>query len=471
MANLAPVRRVLVYVLVLNLLVAGLKMIVGILSGAVSILADGFHSLMDGSSNVVGLIALRFSEVPPDPEHPYGHRKAETLATLVVGGFLLLVALGILEGAVGRLAAGETPEVTPLSFVVMVTTIAINLIVTIYERARGGALSSEFLIADSRHTLSDVWVSASVIGGLVGIRLGLGWLDAAVGLVIAVVIAWSAIMIVRDTVAVLMDAAVLPSDEIERIARSIPEVMGVERIRSRGKADDTHVDLHVRVKPDIPIDYAHSIAHAVQDRISAVFPQVTDITIHTEPAVADHAGHRDASRLLKAIAHSLGASAHEIWMHSVEERFFVELHVEVPPELTLAEAHAIATKLEERGERALPEIAEITTHIEPLGETIEHEAPPTATEEENGDVLAEARRITDSICGEGACHHLYLWPIGKHYGLSMHVVLNPALSIVDAHAVSSRVERTLRRELLMLSRVTVHVEPRGERSPMDESPT
>ena len=460
MSDLAPVRRVLLQVLVLNLLVAGLKIVVGALSGAVSIIADGFHSLMDGSSNVVGLVALRYAETPPDPEHPYGHRKAETLATLVVGGFLLLVAFEILQGAIGRLRTGEPPELSLLSFAVMVVTIAINLAVTVYERVRGRVLASEFLVADSRHTLSDVWVSLSVIAGLLGVRLGAVWLDAAVGLLIAVIIAWSAVKIVRDAVDVLMDAAVLPIDEIERLACSIPEVVSVERIRSRGKTDDTHVDLHVRVKPDTPIDYAHSIAHAVQHRIAEAYPQVTDITIHTEPAPGDHADHEDASRRLKAIAHSLGGSAHEIWMHTVEGRVYVELHLEVPPNLTLHEAHDRATQLEERGAAVLPEVAEITTHIEPLGETIEHDASPTTTQRENGDIAASAQGISDSICGEDSSHHLYLWPIGERYGLSLHVRLDPELSIVDAHAVSSRVERTLRRELPILSRVTVHVEPR-----------
>lgn len=465
MADPTRVRRVLLQVLFLNLFVAALKIAVGSVGGVVSILADGFHSLMDGSSNVVGLVALRYAQAPPDPKHPYGHRKAETLATLLVAAFLLLVAVEILRGASGRLLSGESPEVAPLGFVVMLATIAINVVITIYERARGKALASDFLVADSYHTMSDVWVSLSVIGGLIGVRLGLGWLDAAVGLVIAAIIAVSAVRIVRNTVGVLMDAAVLPTDEIARVARSIPEVVSVERIRSRGKSDDTHLDLHVRVRPDTPIDYAHSIAHAVQHRISEAFPQVTDITIHTEPAVAEHAGHRDVSRRLKAIAHSLGGSAHEIWIHTVEERAYVELHLEVPPALTLADAHALATELEERGARVLPQVEEITTHIEPLGATIEHDASPTMTREENGEVVATARSITDSICGTGACHHLYLWPIGDHYGLSMHVALDPELSIVDAHAVSTKVERTLRREIQLLGRVTVHVEPRSPVTP------
>lgn len=460
MSDFATVRRVLSQVLILNLLVAGLKIGVGVLGGAVSIIADGFHSLMDGSSNLVGLVALRYAEAPPDPEHPYGHRKAETLATLVVGGFLLLVAFEILQGAVGRLREGTAPEVTPLSFAVMVVTIAINLAVTAYERIRGRVLASEFLVADSRHTLSDVWVSLSVIAGLLGVRLGAIWLDAAVGLLIAVIIAWSAVKIVRDAVDVLMDAAVLPIDEIERLACSIPEVVSVERIRSRGKTDDTHVDLHVRVKPDTPIDYAHSIAHAVQHRIAEAYPQVTDITIHTEPAPRDHESHEDASRRLKAIAHSLGGSAHEIWMHTVDGRAYVELHLEVPPDLTLREAHDLASDLEDRGTAVLPDVAEITTHIEPLGETIEHDTAPTTARNENGDIVASAQRVSDSICGEDSSHHLYLWPIGERYGLSLHVRLDPELSIVDAHTVSSRVERTLRREIPMLMRVTVHVEPR-----------
>ncbi len=454
------VRTVLRRVLVLNVIVAAIKIVVGAITGTVSILADGFHSVIDGASNIVGLVALRYAAAPPDSEHPYGHRKAETIATLLVGGALILAAIEIVEGSVGRLIAGASPQVSPISFAIMAATIVVNLAVSTYERARARSLSSDFLAADARHTMSDVWVSSSVIAGLIGVSLGVGWLDSAVGIGIAGIIAWSALLIVRRAINVLMDAAVLPGDEVARLALEIPEVESVERIRSRGIRDDVHVDLHVRVKADTPTDYAHSIVHAVQHRISAAFPRVTDITIHTEPALRDGHSPDDMRRRLKSIAHSLGGSAHEIWMHSVGDEVYVELHLEVPPRLTLAAAHDLATALEERGRHVIPRVREITTHIEPLGEAIRHETSPLEADSENDELVAAAQKITDSICGSGSCHHVYLWPVAEKLGVSMHVAMDPSVSIVVAHATSARVERALRAELPVLDRVTVHVEPR-----------
>ncbi|RME42427.1 MAG: cation-efflux pump [Caldilineae bacterium] len=458
----AQVRTVLWQVLALNLLVAGLKIAAGWWGGVLSIVADGFHSLMDGSSNVIGLAAMRVAQAPPDESHPYGHRKAETLATLFIGVLLILAAFEILKSAAGRLFAGVTPEVTPLSFGVMVGTIAINLLVTVYEARRGRALQSEILLADSQHTRSDLWVSASVLAGLVGMRLGWRWLDAAVGLGIAAIIGVSAVRILWQAANVLMDAAPLPRDALERLALSLPGVESVERVRSRGRSDETYVDLHIRVPPDTPTEQAHSIAHAVQHKIRAAYPQAVDVTIHVEPSPAAHPAHPDVARRLQAIAHSLGGTAHEIWMHSVGGEFFVELHLEVPPHLTLQEAHALATQLEERGRQAMPEVRRITTHIEPMGETVE--SSPLPADDLFAGLQSRVRHIADAICGPDSSHSLHLRPEGDMLALTLHCRLPATLSIVEAHALSQQVEYALRAQIPNLKRVVVHVEPPPEGS-------
>jgi cation diffusion facilitator family transporter len=451
------VQTVLWQVLFLNLLVAGLKIVVGLLSGILSMVADGFHSLMDSSSNIIGLVAMRVAHTPPDEEHPYGHRKAETLATLFIGILLIFAAYEIVKSAAGRLLGGAAPEVTPLSFGVMLFTITINLLVTLYEQRRGKALQSEILLADAQHTRSDIWVSLSVIAGLVGVRLGWPWLDAGVGLGIAAIIGYSAVKILSQAANILMDQAILPKDEIERLIVSMPEVEGVERIRSRGQMDETYVDLHVRIKPDTPTDYAHSIAHAVQYKIKEAFPQTTDVTVHIEPVWYEHLEHEDMSRQLKGIAHSLGGSAHEIWMHTINGKYFVELHLEVSPDLTLAEAHDLATQLENRGKQALSKVSVITTHIEPMGKTVELNSFPS--EKTTDQVLARAKEIADEFCGVGSCHNLRLWSDAGRLNLSMHCTLPSAMSIVKAHLISQQVEEALRQRILKLKRVVVHVEP------------
>ena len=451
------VRNVLWQILALNLLVSALKIGLGLVSGALSIVADGFHSLVDGSSNVVGLIAMKIATAPPDEEHPYGHRKAETLATMTIGVFLLLAAYEILKSSISRFSSGVGPEITPISFAVMTFTVCVNLVVTTYESWQGKRVGSDILQADAQHTRSDIWVSLSVIAGLVGVQLGFLWVDALVGLVIAGVIGYTAIQILYRSANVLMDQAVLPSAQIESLALALPGVQSVERIRSRGLADQSYVDLHVRVKPDMPTQDAHSIAHAVQHKIKETYPQATDVTVHIEPEPAGHTEHPDMSTQLKSIARSLGGFAHEIWVHSVESRYFVELHLEVSPELSLAEAHQLASQLEERGKQAMPEITNITTHIEPLGEVIQLTDAELAGD--YTDLLSQAQKIAGEISGPDTCHNLRAYPEAGGLSLNMHCVLPPQITIVEAHAVSRRMEEALRHQIPELVRVLIHVEP------------
>ncbi|MDD3934556.1 MAG: cation diffusion facilitator family transporter, partial [Methanoculleus sp.] len=166
------VQRVFIIVLILNLAVALAKAAFGLLAGSVSMVADALHSGFDSFSNIVGIIALYLAGKPPDPEHPYGHGKIETLGTLVIGAMLLLTSAGILFEGYRRLVNPVTPAITPVTVAVMVGTLIINIAVSTYERQKGEEYRSQILIADSLHTRSDVFVSTAVIGGFLAVRLG-----------------------------------------------------------------------------------------------------------------------------------------------------------------------------------------------------------------------------------------------------------------------------------------------------------
>jgi cation diffusion facilitator family transporter len=170
---------VLVRVLVLNLVVAVSKISLGLATSAVSVLSDGFHSLTDTASNVVALVGVRLSSQPPDEDHPYGHRKFETLASIGILIFLILVLFEVASSAVDRFRTGGTPTVGVISFVVMGATFLVNLGVVIYERRAGRRLSSEILLADAHHTMSDLMTSATVIVALIGVKFGTtGWIPS-----------------------------------------------------------------------------------------------------------------------------------------------------------------------------------------------------------------------------------------------------------------------------------------------------
>ncbi len=280
--NDRAVRRTLLLVLVLNLAVAVAKLLVGGLSRSISMVADGFHSLTDTASNVVGLIGISLARRPPDEDHPYGHRKFETLAALLIGGLLAATAWQVLQSCFERLRSGTVPEVGRLSFGVMGATMAVNLAVSFYERRRGERLQSEVLRADAEHTRSDVYSSLAVIASLVAARLGYPQLDLIAALWITVVIARAAFKILRENGMLLADTALLPAAQVREVALMVPGVLSVHKIRSRGGRRGGHADLHVQVRGDLRLDEAHAIGHRVANRLREELG-LRDVLVHVEP--------------------------------------------------------------------------------------------------------------------------------------------------------------------------------------------
>jgi cation diffusion facilitator family transporter len=283
-ARYSAVARVLLRVLVLNLVVAAAKIAFGYASGAISILSDGFHSLTDGAANVVGLVGVRAARQPPDADHPYGHRKYETVAAAGVTVFLLLVVVEVVRNAANRLTGRGVPhEIGPASFIVMIATVLINLWVIRYESKEAERLGSELLMADATQTRGDVWTSATVIAALIGARLGLPILDPLAALIVAGFIGHAGFQIARATTGILSDRIVIADADLERVVMSVPGVLGCHQIRTRGSTDHVFLDLHVWLPPAMPLTDAHALSHVVKDRLMARYPQIADAVIHIEP--------------------------------------------------------------------------------------------------------------------------------------------------------------------------------------------
>jgi cation diffusion facilitator family transporter len=278
------VSRVLVRVLVLNLAVAVAKIAFGYASGAISILSDGFHSLTDAASNVAGLIGVRAAQQPPDEDHPYGHRKYETVAAAAVTAFLLLLVIEVLRNAFNNLSGRSVaPEISIASFAVMLVTVAVNLAVVAYESRAAERLASEVLLADATQTRGDVWSSLTVIAALIGARLGVPILDPLAALVVAGFIGYAGFQVARATTGILADRIVISDADLERVIMSVPGVIGCEKIRTRGSADHVFLDLHVWMPPEMRLNEAHDLSHVVKDRLMARYPQIADAVIHIEP--------------------------------------------------------------------------------------------------------------------------------------------------------------------------------------------
>ncbi|HYN88474.1 MAG TPA: cation diffusion facilitator family transporter [Ardenticatenaceae bacterium] len=288
MRDTAAIQRVLIQVLALNLVVAAAKLALGATIGSLSMIADGFHSLADGTSNVVGLIGTRIAARPADPDHPYGHQKFETLAALLIGALVALTAWEILESAVDRLLHGGTPDATMLSFAVMAATMLTNVAVTTYETRQARKLKSEVLLADALQTRSDIFVSLGVIVSLAASRLGYPIFDVATALFITCVIAWSAYQILRHSADALLDAAAVDPEHVRRVVEQVPGVESSHKIRTRGGgAGGVYADLHIQVPATLRLDQAHIIGHLVEEALHDDLG-LTDVVVHVEPPV----GHR-----------------------------------------------------------------------------------------------------------------------------------------------------------------------------------
>jgi cation diffusion facilitator family transporter len=330
------VRRVLLITLVLNFVVAFGKIILGLLTGALAITADGFHSLVDGTSNLVGLVAIVIADRPPDDDHPYGHRRFETMAALLIGALLLLTAWEVVQGAIERLQDGTLPEITPLTFAVLIGTLAVNLFVSTYERREGKRLNSEILIADSANTGADVFVTLSVIASMALVTLGLYWVDTVAALVVVVLIGRAGWQILRQTGSVLVDTAPYPPGQLTALVEEVPCVENVLRARSRGPLDAATIDIDVQVAPEMTANQTANIAQAIQDHLDRSLGGIAEVEVHFVPR---QDGKPDYALMARACGDALGLTTHEVHVTDLDTNIndkkapgkLLELHVEVPP--------------------------------------------------------------------------------------------------------------------------------------------
>lgn len=278
------IQQVLWIILFANIFVAILKIIIGMKIKSSSMTADGFHSLTDGTSNIIGIVGIGYALKPRDEDHPYGHKKFETLAGLGIAMMLFFVSISIIKEAFGKFFNPVVPTVSAESIIVLVITLIINIFVSTLEYRKGKELNSDILIADSMHTRSDIFVSIGVLGTLIGLKLGLPpIIDPIVSLVVALLIIKAGYEIFKDTSSILVDKYVIDNSAIETIIKAFPEVKNIHRIRSRGREDDMFLDLHVMVEGSTTVDEAHILVHKIESKIKAEINASAEVIIHIEP--------------------------------------------------------------------------------------------------------------------------------------------------------------------------------------------
>jgi cation diffusion facilitator family transporter len=283
-ARQRTVKRVLLVTLGLNLLVMGIKASIGLATGSLSLVADALHSLTDGANNVLGLWVSRYSSPHPDRDHPYGHQKFEALGAMGIAAFLGVACFEILQGAIGRLITpGKGIQVTGVEIALLVVVLLINVLVAVYERREGKRVNSPLLIADAYHTMSDIWVTLAVLAGLLGVWLfKWQWLDVALSFPVAGMVAYSGWQVLRQNLPWLVDESAIAPEAIYTLAMTVPGVLNVHDIASRGLVGrQCFVEMHLVVSaPDV--ETAHQITEEIEDRLEAQFAPVR-VMIHVEP--------------------------------------------------------------------------------------------------------------------------------------------------------------------------------------------
>jgi cation diffusion facilitator family transporter len=278
------ISNVLWIILFLNFIVAAAKIVMGTMINSGSMTADGFHSLTDGSSNVIGLIGIGAASKPIDKDHPYGHKKYETLTGLFIVGMLVFLGFKIISEAITKFMNPVTPEISTASFVVMFVTLCINIFVTRYEHRKGLELSSTILVSDAMHTRSDIYVTIGVITTLVAIKLGAPTVvDTIASVVVAGFILHAAYEVFKSASGILVDSQAVEAERIESVTLAQEGVKGVHKIRSRGTNDDIYIDMHVKADPNMSLVDSHKLMHEIEDAIRGELNCDVQVIIHIEP--------------------------------------------------------------------------------------------------------------------------------------------------------------------------------------------
>ncbi len=437
------------------------KLIVGLATGSLGILAEAAHSGLDLVAAFVTFLAVNLSSRPPDQRHQYGHGKVENLSALFETLLLLVTCVWIIYEALQRLFV-RSVEIEPSVWAFLVMSVSLIALVWIsrllYNAAR--AHQSQALEADALHFKTDIWSTIVVILGLTLVLIGdvvgqqelLGKADALAALFVAAIVVKVSLELGQRTVDALIDTAP-PGVKtmIEERVRAVPGVEHVDAVRVRRSGPETFADVTISVSRSLPVDEAHAVAVAVEEAVRVVAPQ-SDVMVHTDPGDETE----DVMEQAWLIARRLRLDIHNVAVHRIGGHVYVALDLEVGPQLSLAEAHELASKLEGRLREDIPGIARVDTHIEPRPQVIAAGQDVTS---QSPQVVAAVKEAVSGLPLIAGHHNITVLRSDGRYNVSVHCTFDPAISIADVHHISDLVGQRVREAIPSVSRVVVHPEP------------
>src|SRR3954452_1467019 len=453
----ARVRTALLSVVAAGVLV-GIKLVAGLLSGSLGLLAEAAHSGTDLVAALLTLFALRIAVRPADQEHRYGHGKAEHLAALGESAFLTLVSALIAVESIRRLATAGGHEVSAQwwTFAVLAVVIAIDASRTVVSRRASREYESAALAANALHFASDLAGSLAVLAGLILVSMGVQSADSIAALLVAALVIVAAVRLARDSIDVLMDRA--PAGSTEAIEHALQSLRGrteVRRVRTRHAAGRNFVDLVVGVSPDAGIQQAHATADDIESTVRSAVPN-SDVVVHVEPLDAEGDLRERASAAALAVPEV--REIHNVRVMHVGDGYELSLHAKMASDQTLGQAHDTVTRVEQSIHETVPELGRIYTHMEPLART-DWTRKPTPQE------VAEDRAAIE----EAVRHYTGEDPLdirfrdserGRIAFVTMGLPGEQPLRV--AHHRAGLVEAQVRDRRPELADVIVHTEPRPE---------
>jgi len=420
------------------------KVVVGLLTGSLGILSEAVHSLFDLAASVFTLFAVRTARKPADKEHPYGHGRAENLAAFAEGILLLVIALAVGFEAIRRLLLGGPPvDPTGYAFALLVGTIAIESGRAVVMRRVGRTVSSEAMLADSVDRIADVLANLGVLVGLVGVRVGWTWADAAAALVVAVIILRAAGMLAWRSGDILIDRAPAGAEQTLRDAiRGVDGVREVRSVRVRRSGPNLIGDASIATGRMLSVEAASSLVKAVKDRAREVLPRL-DLAVAVE-------GQEQRGDLVERIHAAAARNGGVRDLHNVTvEReangsLHLTMHAKLPGGETLAEASKTSRSLERSIRAELPEVTRIDIHLEPTDPDV---IPGQDVTARNTKLAARIRAVVESHPEVKRCLDVEL--SDRHGRIYAHVVAEVAgeISLEHAHKIESELEETIRREI------------------------
>ena len=435
------------------------KAIVGLLTGSLAILSEAGHSLIDLSATVLTYFAVRLSGKPADKEHQFGHGKVESVSALVETGLLFLLTAIVVWEAAQRLisAQAHAVEATAAAFAVIAGSIVVDFFRARTLQRVARETSSEALEADALHFSSDMWSSVAVLIGLGGVAMGYPWADATAAIIVAVFIAIAGFRLGKRTVGTLTDTAPEGvSDLVSTIARQVPGVVAVERVRVRPAGPTLFVELGVGISRTLPLDRVSAIKDRLTRDVRAELPSA-EVTITTEPRVLDNETVRERVMM---IARNRGLAIHHVAVQTISGRLAVSLDLEVEGAMVLATAHDVASQLEQAVSDELGSGVEVETHIEPLPADVMagRDAPDARIREVRDALVTLAREIPDV----GEVHDVRVRDTAEGEIVNFHCRVDPAHAVGKVHDAVDALESRLRRQFPKIQRVIGHAEPRTE---------